>query len=467
MPRIWISLLASGLIAIATACGGGDEATTTPTPAIEASETPTSTPTATPTPAPGTELAPEAVFATVSPAIAFVETQSGTGSSILISEQRLITNSHVVWPYEQVRVVFPDGTEFLDAPVVALDLMTDLAIIELPAGHGIEPVRFGDPSSFAVGTELFLIGYPGEGETFPQPTISRGVLSRFRAWEQANVTYIQTDAAIAGGQSGGALVSNVGEVVGLSGFTFADEAFGLALSGPDVQTRIELIGSGGGPDTASDRLLPTEAKLYSVELTLDNYYDERAFVIPEASGPAVSISVTSEADIFFAVTDAWGDTVLEADDGLTGEEISIFDTGVGAPFVIRIGQFGFDPAPLVIETSAPIADLGDLDDTRLLQRGTTYVGSMDYVADLDYFEIDLAEGEQVSISVDTVMFDPEVRIDRADNPDAVLGHDDDSGGGPFGLNSLLTFTAPETARYLVVVSDVYLTETGAYYLSIN
>lgn len=412
-------------------------------------------------------MAPAAVFAAVSPSIAFVETQTGTGSGILIDERRLITNSHVVWPFTQVRVVFPDGTEFLDAPVVAMDLLADLAIIELPAGHGIAPVEFGDPRAFAVGTELFLIGYPGEGEQFPQPTISRGVLSRFRDWEQAGVTYVQTDAAIAGGQSGGALVSNAGQVVGLSGFSFADAAFGLALSGPDVQERIELIGNGGGADTASDRAMPTDAHLTSVQLTLENYYDERAFVIPTASGSAVTISVTSDDDIFFAVTDAWGDTILEVDDGLTGMEIGTVDTTIGAPFVIRVGQFGVTPVSVLIESSVPLAILTDLDDTRLLQRGTTYVGSMDYPSDLDYFEIDLTEGETVKIGVATVMFDPEVRIDLSDNPDAELGHDDDSGGGPFGLNSLLEFTAPKTARYLVNVNDVNVTETGAYYLTID
>ncbi len=464
-------LLASSFVGLAIACGGGDaEPTVTPTAAVTLTSTATaSSPTASGTTgtASGEPMAPAAVFAAVSPSIAFVETQTGTGSGILIDERRLITNSHVVWPFTQVRVVFPDGTEFLDAPVVAMDLLADLAIIELPAGHGIAPVEFGDPRAFAVGTELFLIGYPGEGEQFPQPTISRGVLSRFRDWEQAGVTYVQTDAAIAGGQSGGALVSNAGQVVGLSGFSFADAAFGLALSGPDVQERIELIGNGGGADTASDRAMPTDAHLTSVQLTLENYYDERAFVIPTASGSAVTISVTSDDDIFFAVTDAWGDTILEVDDGLTGMEIGTVDTTIGAPFVIRVGQFGVTPVSVLIESSVPLAILTDLDDTRLLQRGTTYVGSMDYPSDLDYFEIDLTEGETVKIGVATVMFDPEVRIDLSDNPDAELGHDDDSGGGPFGLNSLLEFTAPKTARYLVNVNDVNVTETGAYYLTID
>ena len=460
MPRTWIMLLASSFVGLAIACGGGEAPTATPTQAIAVSPTPAaSSPTAS-----GGVLTPDAVFAAVSPAIAFVETPTGTGSSILLDERRLITNSHVVWPFRQVRVVFPDGTEFPDAPVVAWDLMTDLAIIELPAGHGIAPVQFGDPSSFPVGAELFLIGYPAETERFPQPTISRGVLSRFRAWEQAEVTYIQTDASITGGQSGGALVSTAGEVVGLSGFSFGDQAFGLALSGPDVQKRVETLSAGGGGDTLSDRGMPSSANLYSVQLTLENYDDERAFVIPAASGPAVSITVTSDSDIFFVVTDAWGNTIAEVDETFTGEEFSLVDTDLGAPLVVRVGQFDLAPVTVVIESSAPLATLLDVDDTRLLRRGQTYAGNMDYTGDLDYFEIDLTEGESVSITVDSVMFDPIIYIDRSDNAGAELASDDDSGGGPFGLSSLVEFTAPETARYLVSVSDVSRLETGAYYL---
>ena len=463
MSRTWITLLASSFVGLAIACGGSDEPTATPTAAVQVSSTPAAS---SPTASTGV-LAPDEVFAAVSPAIAFVETQTGTGSSILLDERRLITNSHVVWPFKQVRVVFPDGTEFLDAPVVAWDLMTDLAIIELPAGHGIQPVEFGDPTSFPVGTELFLIGYPGEPERFPQPTISRGVLSRFREWERAGVTYVQTDASIAGGQSGGALVSTAGQVVGLSGFSFANEAFGLALAGTDVQRRIELLSAGGGGDTLSDRGMPTDANLDSVELTLENYYDERAFVIPLESGPEVSITATSDNDVFFVVTDAWGDIIAEVDETFTGEELGVVDMEFGAPFVVRVRQLDLDPVTVVIKSSAPLATLPDPDDTRLLQPGQTYVGNMDYAGDLDYFEIDLIEGETVSITVDSVMFDPEIYIDLSDNPDAELAHDDDSGGGPFGLSSLVEFTAPRTARYLVSVSDVYRLETGAYYLVVE
>lgn len=476
MPRTCFTLLASGLMAIAVACGGGDESTPTATPTAAVALTSTATATAaaaattvasSSTATSGGAGAAAAVFAAVSPGIAFVETYGGTGSAILLDERRLITNAHVVWPYETLRVVFPDGTEFIDAPVSSWDLMADLAIIELPAGHGIEPLVFGDPRSFAVGTELYLIGYPAETERFPQPTISRGVLSRFREWERADVTYVQTDASITGGQSGGALVSAAGEVVGLSGFSFGEQAFGIALSAPDVEKRIALLSEGGGGDTLSERRLPMNAEESKLELTLDNYYDERAFVYPPASGPAVTLSVTSENDVFFNVTDAFGHEIVSADESLSGEEFAIVNTDLGWPAVVRLGQYGITTTTVIIESSAPLALLDDPDDARLLRRGKTHAGNLDYVGDFDYFEIDLDAGETVRLGVDTVMFDPVVRIDRADSLDSALGYDDDSGGGTFGLNSLLEFTATEAGRYLVVVNDAKSAETGGYYLVVE
>lgn len=469
MPRTWIMLLASSVIGLAIACGGGDaEPTVTPTAVVTLTPTATATTAASsPTATNGETGAPEAVFAAVSPGIAFVQTYGGTGSGILLDERRLITNAHVVWPYESVRVVFPDGTEFVDASVSSWDLMADLAIIELPAGHGIEPLVFGDPRSFPVGTELYLIGYPAETERFPQPTISRGVLSRFRAWEQADVTYVQTDASITGGQSGGALVSAAGEVVGLSGFSFGEQAFGIALSAPDVEKRIALLSEGGGGDTLSERRLPMNAEESKLELNLVNYYDERAFVYPPLSGREVTLSVSSENDIFFSVTDPFGSEIVSVDERLSGEEFAILNTDLGWPAVVRLGQYGITATTVTIESSAPLAVLDDPDDARLLRRGKTYAGNLDYVGDFDYFEIDLAAGETVSLGVDTVMFDPVLRIDLADNLGAELGYDDDSGGGTFGRNSLLEFTATEARRYLVVVNDVNAAATGGYYLVVE
>ena len=92
-------------------------------------------------------LSAEQVFAAVSPSIAFVETPIATGSGILVTEFHLVTNAHVVWPFEQVRVLFPEGSEYLDSPVIGWDLMADLAIIRLPGGDNLHPTQLASGQS--------------------------------------------------------------------------------------------------------------------------------------------------------------------------------------------------------------------------------------------------------------------------------------------------------------------------------
>jgi S1-C subfamily serine protease len=185
------------------------------------------------------------VFARVFPSVAFIETPAFTGSGVLIEGGYVVTNAHVVWPFGKVRVVFPDGREFLDAPVLGSGLLDDLAVIG-PLDTAIEPVELVDGEGLITGRDVFLIGYPGEPEEFPQPTITRGLISRQRQWDAISMTYFQTDATIAGGQSGRALVSENAEVIGISGLTFTEGGFGLAASASDVKVQIQgLIERGG------------------------------------------------------------------------------------------------------------------------------------------------------------------------------------------------------------------------------
>ena len=161
-------------------------------------------------------LTPTQVFAAISPSVAFIDLPDSSGSGFLIDGGYLVTNAHVVWPYTEARVVFPDGSEHKNVPVVNWDLLADWLssarwTTELP------PLALADGESLPIGSEVYLIGYPGEVEKHPQPTITRGVISRQREWDQVGLTYLQTDARFFGGQSGGVLVSDRGQVIGVSG----------------------------------------------------------------------------------------------------------------------------------------------------------------------------------------------------------------------------------------------------------
>ena len=299
--------------------------TETPTPAPTATATLTPAPTETPTPTPLAELSPAEVYKLISPSVPFVETSAATGSGVLIEGGYVVTNYHVVWPYESVWVVFPDGTELANVPVVGWDPMADLAVLG-PVAVSAQPLTLKGVESTALGSELFLVGYPAEVDLFPQPTITRGILSRFREWERLGMTYFQTDAAIAGGQSGGALVNSKGEVVGISTFSFSEAGFGLAASSADVTPIVEEP----HPRRTSRPSWATVGCQMGVatsrwNVNLRNYWDARAFVLDATAGTILEVSLEGTGDGWFHVSDAFG-TILEVDDSYTGVEHGVCRT---------------------------------------------------------------------------------------------------------------------------------------------
>ena len=305
-------------------------ATATPEPTATQTRTPTATPmatpTATPTPIPTitptqtpAALSPAEVFGRVSPSLAFIDTPTGTGSGVLIEGGYVITNAHVVWPFEEVRVVFPNGSEFPDAPVLSWDFMADLAVIG-PIEALIEPVDLVGREDLVTGSEVFLIGYPGETEQFPQAAITRGIISRTRGWQPAQMTYFQTDALVAGGQSGGALVSEDAEVIGISGFSFTEADFALVASAADIQHRIAGLVAGDDVSSLGDRDLVLTGGQELHTGMLRTLWDERMYIINEPPDTHVNIHVDSANDAAVSVIDAYGDEVIYVDDRLSGVE---------------------------------------------------------------------------------------------------------------------------------------------------
>jgi hypothetical protein len=413
---------------------------------------------------PPTSSAPD-IFAHVSPSVAFIETPAGTGSGVMIDGGYVATCAHVVWPFTEARVVFPDGTEFMDAPVLDWDMMADLAIIG-PIKTRIEPMPLSNGEGLAIGSEVFLIGYPGEAELFPQPAISRGILSRLREWEQIGMTYLQTDADISGGQSGGVLVSEAGEVIGITCYSF-DEAFALPVSARDVSVQLKKLIDGQDVDGLGKRPLPTEGGQVEHEDTLENFWDERTYVLNEPWGTSVEIKASSNNDVALLLLDVYGMVVMETDEETTGTESGSATTEMDAPYFLIVGQSSDEPGAFELTSSHELIPYEDADDHILLSVGETIQGGIDYPGDLDVFIIDLESGQTVDVIVDSMMIDPYVLVDYPDAPEEEVVADDDSGRGPFGTAAWLTYTAPQMGSYYLVVRDSYDEYVGGYFLTVT
>jgi len=395
-----------------------------------------------------------AVYESVAPAVVFVETPSGTGSGMLLKSNAILTAAHVVYPYRSARVVFSHGSELLDVPLIGWDLMADVAVLG-PVQSEVAPPPIGAASEPAIGSDVFTIGYPAEEEPYPQPAISRGVLSRYRHWP---------DALVDGGQSGGVLASADGAVVGMT--IFGDFGhFGLAISARDVLSRVDALLAGEDPADLGDRGWAEPPNTGPISFVLPTIWSERAFVIDAQPGTEVTVTARSANDIALIVADIWGETIADAD--ATGEDAeSVTATLDGTPpFLLIVEQFLEDTADVVIEADVGLIPVDDPDDGAFLQVPARRAAALDYPYDVDQFHVPLRADETVRIRVDSTAVDPYLRVDYRFSDDVIS--DDDSGGGVFGESAELVLRADRDRTYRVVIDDAYGDGMGGYTLTIE
>ena len=405
------------------------------------------------------------VYESIAPAVVFVETDGGTGSGLLLDSNTVLTAAHVLYPHRSARIVFPHGTELLEVPVIGWDLMADVAVlgpIEADPLPAIPP--FDLTEGLAIGADLFTIGYPGEVESFPQPTISRGILSRYRRWSDQEVTYLQTDAALDGGQSGGVLASAAGAVVGMTLFAASYGHFGMALSMADVLPRVAALLTGEDPAQLGDRGWDGEPETTPIHFHLDNYWSVQAFVIEAQAGDEVSFSVRSRFDVGTRIVDASGFSLAEADESERGTESITATLDGTVPFLLLVEQFSEDRARVTVEGDAALMPLSEPDDGVILEVPAKRASAIDFAYDVDQYLLPLDAGETVRIRVDSTQIDSFIRIDYRDSPDVT--EDDDSGGGLFGLNAELVYHAEDARTYRIMIDDPS-GETGGYTLTIE
>jgi serine protease Do len=141
--------------------------------------------------------------------------ERGLGSGVIVSNDgHILTNAHVVDGADRVRVVLHDGRDF-DGKVIGVDKASDLAVLDINATN-LPIVPLADSNKARVGDVVLAVGNPlGVGET-----VTMGILSaKGRTTSVGDGSYedfLQTDAPINRGNSGGALVTANGELVGIT-----------------------------------------------------------------------------------------------------------------------------------------------------------------------------------------------------------------------------------------------------------
>ena len=246
----------------------------------------------------------------------------GGGSACYIRDRAegdggyLITNYHVVKDADVYEALWSDGT-VTELDLVGYDDGSDIAILsfEGEAPGGATPIPLGDSDALRVGELAIIIGNPGDYENVFFGSVTAGIISGLEreGVEAGNFSHaistIQTDAAINGGNSGGALLNARGEMVGIptlkymvtyEGMTFCipisrvkDYIDQIIDNGSVVRPRMGVtVITADGPDEAMRRFPPCGAEVYSVEhgTPADRAGLQEKDIITEANGERVKSS---------------------------------------------------------------------------------------------------------------------------------------------------------------------------------
>ncbi len=161
----------------------------------------------------------------------------GKGSGVVVDEKGyIITNYHVIDKASEVLVKLSDGRTLRNVTVVGVDPLSDIAVLKVQA-HGLTAAPWGDSEELEVGDPVLAVGSPfGLAQTVTAGIVSakgrRGVVQDINYED-----FLQTDAAVNPGNSGGPLVNLKGEVVGINTAIYGPAYLGISFAIPSQIAR--------------------------------------------------------------------------------------------------------------------------------------------------------------------------------------------------------------------------------------
>ncbi len=186
-------------------------------------------------------------------------TESGTGSGVVYKDNgdgsyNMITNHHVIENYETLEIVYEYYNNYYIVPDSNITVLgsypeTDIAVITFTPTHSVNTVPIADSYTVNSGERVYALGSP-QGQNYIG-SITEGIVAspmRYMNTDGTDAFFIQHDAAISPGNSGGALVNSEGELIGMNTLKLTGEnveGMGFALTSNTISRMIEDIEDDG------------------------------------------------------------------------------------------------------------------------------------------------------------------------------------------------------------------------------
>ncbi|MCX5985134.1 MAG: trypsin-like peptidase domain-containing protein [Chloroflexi bacterium] len=196
------------------------------------------------------------MYAGVAPSVVKILVSDGAGSGVRVAAG-IVTNAHVVGDETSVTVVLGDGQQ-VRGQVVKVDQVADLALVTTEGW--IPELEIERASLQRIGDSAYVVGFPRSSEIGGAASLSRGIISGFRNGSPG-VAWIQTDAAMNPGNSGGGLFNGQGKLIGIPAWGLRGaEVLNFAINADTVTASLARPGSrrGAAPTvTPVPRVVPT------------------------------------------------------------------------------------------------------------------------------------------------------------------------------------------------------------------
>ena len=343
----------------------------------------------------GGELSDEDVLKKLAPSLVTIQFRDrDIGSGFLVETSYIVTAAHVVWGLPEIDVVFNDGTKHGDVPIAGYDHFADLAFlgpVETPA----PPVAFAEADSLAVEDTVFNLGNTkGLGGL----SFTKGEYRRTLEWPEADVTFVYSSAEGKDGMSGGAIVNERGEVVGVH--AGSNDRISVGTSSEAIKDRLGKLAQGQDITVLGSRELP-DVRDGSREhrFVLRDRWDTVTLLL-ESSRKSVEFNAYRDVEYALFDINGTGDfrpPFRSVQNSLSDQFGGTAQCCVGGTGLIDIRQRFDIERQVTLKSMTPLVLRNDPDDGRQLGIGDFIAGAIDTPGDIDRFTIDLAAGESIAV----------------------------------------------------------------------
>ncbi len=418
----------------------------------------------------------ERAYSILFPSIARVKAGNAAATGLVISEGLVLVDGAALGGATSADVSLSNGEILNGLQVLGQDALTGLAYlgpVDVSTIRLLPAARLGDGESLRPGSSVYSVGFASGDSSDALPSIFSGILSGISEWTPGQRSLLRTDILLPLATAGMVLVDATGTVIGVAPASIA--GLGIYVSTGDLARSLST-------EQMEESAAPVPTVVTAMEHTLtiaEGRQSASLFLSEQESEGRVLLTVRTETPSSLNLFDGAGELRQEAN-LVSGATIVALATEAAGPYEIVISpemamamEMGdgepseamTEPATYEVSSNVALRSVVEAEAETLasLAIDEPFIGQIDIAGDVDTFELQVYAGGVYEASVQSLLLDSYLAIEGA----GIAAADDDSGGGPFNLDSQLTIEPTVDGVVRLTVSERSHASSGPYLLTVS